>query len=319
MRDWSNRLTMRCRELSVDALRRRLAGPGVILEVPPNSYQITAKSGDLAEELLEMYGDFALLETGAIPDFQIDLRRFPTWRPSGWKLLQILIDGSSEFDPSQRSHAYPLLESAMNWCDAYRTTHRLLLHAGVVERHGLAVILPGASGSGKSTLSTALAARGWRLLSDEMTMIDLDSGRVEPHPRPASLKNEAIDVIASFAPDFHVGRRYEGTIKGTVAFVRPPHQAVEACRQSARPVLVVAPSFQAGKPAALSAVPRAQAFADLVDQSMNYHVLLRRGFDAMAALVENCNHYRISYGDLDQAIEAISRLHHDRGRRLAVA
>src|SRR5262249_4630489 len=44
----------------------------------------------------------------------------------------------------------------------------LMLHAGAVARHGVAVLLPNASGAGKTTLTLALASRGWLPLTDDV-------------------------------------------------------------------------------------------------------------------------------------------------------
>ena len=49
---------------------------------------------------------------------------------------------------------------------------------------------------------------GWRLLSDEMTLLSTSDGQIYPVPRPISLKNESIDVIQKLSPavSFWAGR-----------------------------------------------------------------------------------------------------------------
>ena len=78
--------------------------------------------------------------------------------------------------------------------------HYLILHAAVVEKNGLAAILPAPPGSGKSTLTAGLVLSGWRLLSDELTLIERKTGLIQPLPRPMSLKNQSIEVIRQFQP-----------------------------------------------------------------------------------------------------------------------
>jgi hypothetical protein len=46
----------------------------------------------------------------------------------------------------------------------------------------------------------------------------------------------------------------------------------------------------------------------LVEHSSNYVTLLETGFDSLAMLVETCDHYALSYGDLDDAVAAIEGL-----------
>lgn len=80
-----------------------------------------------------------------------------------------------------------MFEWGLNWVVAQNAHQFLVIHAAVVERHGRALIFPGAPGSGKSTLCAALLSRGWRLLSDEMALISRQNGEVTPFFRVLSV------------------------------------------------------------------------------------------------------------------------------------
>src|SRR3546814_15972535 len=82
-----------------------------------------------------------------------------------------------------------MLEWGLNWCIGAHGHQFLIIHAAVIERNGLAAILPGAPGSGKSTLTACLVHNGWRLLSDEMALVSLQDGGLTALARPISLKN----------------------------------------------------------------------------------------------------------------------------------
>lgn len=117
-----------------------------------------------------------------------------------------------------------MLEWGLNWCVSMHAHHYLIIHAAVVEKNGLAAILPAPPGSGKSTLTAGLVLSGWRLLSDELTLIDRRTGLLHALPRPVSLKNQSIDVIRQFNPEAFINRVSHDTSKGSVAHMRPPRQ-----------------------------------------------------------------------------------------------
>ena len=262
----------------------------------------------LTEEFANLYSHYPVYHHDALTDFEIEMGPERAWRGFLESKVKILVDQKSLFQPQPRRLAIPMLESTMNLVLARRTTRYLLLHAAVVERDGRAVLLPGVPGAGKSTLCAALVERGWRLLSDEFTMVRLDDGRIQPHPRPISLKNNSIELIANRYAGARLSRPYEGTIKGTVAFLRAPNDAVARAQETAAPVLTIFPSYRAGVRLDLAPLVKAEAFLRLVDNSANYFTLMKAGFDTLAGLIETCGVYSFTYSDLDEAIAKIDEL-----------
>lgn len=59
----------------------------------------------------------------------------------------------------------------------------LLLHGNAIDIDGRAMVCLGASGTGKSTLAAAFAARGYRLLSDDVVPVDAECAAVPGIPR----------------------------------------------------------------------------------------------------------------------------------------
>jgi HprK-related kinase A len=168
--------------------------------------------------------------------------------PRRWLYPQVNFhhDGQAPFKPLPADQAFALLEWGMNWCIATRAHHYLLLHAAVLERHGKAVILPGEPGAGKSTLTAALMLSGWRLLSDEMTMVDRDDGLIVPLARPVSLKNRSIEIIRAFDREAVFGDVAHDTHKGTVSHLRPSADSVQRMGEKARAAHIVFPRWEAG-------------------------------------------------------------------------
>jgi hypothetical protein len=133
-------------------------------------------------------------------------------------------------------------------------------------------------------------------------------GMVHPIPRPIGLKEESIEVIRRFVPEAVFGPLWHGTVKGTVAHLRPPADAVSRAREPATPAWIVFPTWRRGAPARFSAHGRADAFLRCADHGLNYATLGLKGFETLASLVQRCRCLEFEYGDLPEAVAAFERL-----------
>lgn len=283
-------------------------GDTVYLTIGPYRVRMSTNIPTVIQTLRQLYADYPCCDARDVVDFHVrvetprSLRRW--YRPQA----QFLLDGYAPFKPLPLSQAYPFFEWGLNWCIASHSHQYLILHAAVVERHGQAVILPAPPGSGKSTLCAGLVARGWRLLSDELALLSFDSGWLTPVPRPISLKNQSIDIIAEFAPSMMLGPRCADTAKGTVAHVRPPADSVAGMHELARPAALVLPQYRAGAETTLSALSRGRMMMHLASNSFNYNVHGSAGFDLLANLVEHTACLQFHYSRLDEAISVFDQL-----------
>lgn len=300
-------MSRRVGDLDGAALRRALAGPGLRLRTGPFVYCLTSRLEGVAEGLATMYADFPLSDS-ALADFHLKVDRVAgpraLWRPQ----VNAWLDGFAPFVPLPLAHGYALLEWAMNFCVAGCAHHYLMLHAACLERDGRALILPGAPGSGKSTLTAALMLAGWRLLSDEITLIDRDSGALLGLGRPVSLKNASLDVIRARAPASCMGRVAHDTHKGSVGHLRPSAASVAAVDRPAQAAQIVFPRWSAGAATEWHAHDRAEAFEILARNGFNYSLLGRLGFELVEGLIERCGAWHLRYSALDEALPALERL-----------
>ncbi len=294
--------------LSAPALRERLAGPGIHLQTGGYVTLLRSPIGQVADAVGLLYADYPLLDDAAFADFRVEMAPSGGLRRLLGRQARFLHDGAMPFQPLPLAHAFPLFEWSMNWCVSSRAHHCLIIHAAVVERDGVAAILPAPPGSGKSTLCAALVSRGWRLLSDELAMVRLADGRLEPLPRPISLKNASIEVIRAYAPHAVISAPVHATHKGSVAHVKAPAESVARALETARPAWIVFPKFVAGAPPLLEPMPAARAFMQVAENSFNYSLLAQDGFDALGRLIEGTASYRFSYGDLDEAMAVFAAL-----------
>lgn len=294
-------------QLAGRELAASLGGAGVVLDVGLVRTRVRAPAA-LAGPLQGVYRHFAAEPAATWADLDVQivaggaLRRW--WRPQ----VVFRSDRRTPFAPFPATHALPLLEWGVNWLIGQRVNHLLLLHAGVVERHGAALVMPALPGSGKSTLAAALSLTGWRLLSDEFGAWDAGSQRFWPVLKPVALKNGSIDVIRSLVHDAPLGPSFERTRKGTVAHLAPSRHAVDLRHQGARPGALVLPQWRPGSATRLERVGRGTAFSSLAFNAFNYAVQGPDGFTAVARLSEDMPAWRLVYSDLDDALRQIDEL-----------
>ncbi len=300
---------MKLLQLPRPELHRQLAGAGVWMRTGPFSIKVQSRVRSVADGLVELYGQFEVRNAHeAFADFHVSVNPPATLRRWLRPQVSFSFDGTRPFKPLPRDQAFPMLEWGLNWCVSTHAHHYLIIHAAVVEKNGLAAILPAPPGSGKSTLTAGLVLSGWRLLSDELTLINRKTGLIQPLPRPVSLKNQSIDIIRQFDPDAYINRASHDTIKGTVAHMRPPRDSVLRQHEPARPGWVIFPKWEAGAPTALTPRSQAQTFMFLAQNAFNYSHLGADGFRVGTSLIDQVHCYDFHYSDLREAIAAFDRL-----------
>ncbi|MFT4732072.1 MAG: HprK-related kinase A [Gammaproteobacteria bacterium] len=295
-------------DFSERALRTVLNSDGICFRAGRFSVNLSANIPRIAKELLNLYGESEVLSGPC--DFNVQLQRTAGLRYIIKPQVQFIFNGVQPFSPLPLDQAYPLLEWGLNWCVTNHCHQYLIIHAAVVEKNGFALILPGQPGSGKSTLCAALVERGgWRLLSDELTMLQLDDQLVVPNPRPVSLKNQSINLVKSITSSEKFSPVVKDTIKGSVAHLRPPQSSVKQYDICAKPVLVVYPKFVKGVDSYIQELSKGQSFIRLADHCFNYSILGLDGFRAMSGLHDQVTCYDYCYdGNLDEALPLMDSL-----------
>jgi HprK-related kinase A len=292
-------------DLSPGDLQARLRA-GLYLRTGPFVSCITSSEPLLAEGIALHYAGHSI-ETD-FADFHVRIDRPRNLRRWYRPQVRFYFDDAPSFHPLPADQAFPMLEWGLNWCVTNQAHRYLIIHAAVLERNGKSLLLPAPPGSGKSTLCAGLAHSGWRLLSDELALIDPASGRVTPLPRPVSLKNQSIDILRQFAPHAVFNPTVSDTIKGDVAHMRAPAEALACAEETAAPGWIVMPRFEAGTPPQLNEISRARGMMALIENAFNFDLHGQRGFDTLGDFVDQCRCYTFSYGSLAEAIEGCNRL-----------
>lgn len=298
---------MRLADLSNRELRYRLEKTGLYIHTGPFVTRIQSKLEHVAEGLDLLYADYPLAEQIDFADFHVSLDT-PPFRRSIRPQVTFYFDCATPFKPLPLAQAFPMFEWGLNWCISNHAHGYLIIHAAVVEKDGRAAIMPAPPGSGKSTLCAALIHRGWRLLSDELALIRLSDAKLIPCPRPVSLKNASIDIIKHYEPSAAFSRTVSDTIKGTVAHMQAPKESIERGHEVAHAAWVIFPRYDAHATARLENIGRARAFMRVADNSFNYSLLGKCGFDALTKFIDECTCYDFTYSALNDAIDIFERL-----------
>lgn len=279
-----------------------------LLHIAPFNVRLRSPLAGVQRHLDTFYAGRTHPVPGQFVDFDVQilpaagLRRW--WHPQA----RFLLDGQEPFFPLPAAEAGPMFEWGLNWCVAQRPLGLLVMHAAVVaDAQGRAIMMPGFPGAGKSTLCAALVlTQGWRLLSDELTLLDPASGNVMAHPRPIALKNRSIDVVRGF-PGARLGPVYIGTRKGDITHAACPPASVAQAAEPAQVRWVLFPRFEAGAAPRIEEVSRAEAFVLISEQSFNNERMGEAGFEGLCGLLSGARCFELVYGSTADALALVQQ------------
>ena len=271
----------------------------------------------LQRDFLEIYEGYPLAGAEDFVDF--NLKVDPVSLARRWIRPKVIADGGfvgSPFVPLPGDLAILALEMGLNWQVGTKSDQYLIFHSGVVARDpkpgeegpSRAVLMAGESGAGKSTLTAGLAYKGWRLFSDEFALMDTQSLKLYPYPRPISLKNESINVMVERLGEAVFSRPFFNTPKGTIRYLQAPAESLRKGEHPADLNLVVFPRFIKDAPAQIEEYGGAEAFALLRGASVNSDRVGRDAFDAITKLAKSCRFFGMQYDSLDAAISLVEEL-----------
>ena len=303
---------MRLEEFAFDELKYAIRAGKFRLTVGRFTLKVSSVLPEFWLALRQLYGHYPVSLTGGAYDYDIDISPPSLLRRWVRRNCQFHLSGDAPFLPMEVGHAHALFEWGLNWTIGSYAHQFLILHSAVVELNGCGVLLAAVSGSGKSTLAAELALQGWRLLSDELALIDADL-RLVPCARPVSLKNQSIEVIRSRHPSAALGPYARDTHKGTIAHLPAPAASVERNAETAAPRLIIFPKWTESAPLRVESIGSGQTALRLIDQSFNYPLLGRQGFERLADLAEAAEAWEVEYSSLDDARSALEQLVSERG------
>jgi len=275
---------------------------GVVLQVGRYRIQVSTEIPSVSRHLSELYAKDCFDKVDGNIDFHVSLKASKGFRRWFRKQVVFTFDGYTPFLPLPFNQAPALFEWGLNWCIANHSHQYLVVHAAAIEKNGVTIIFPGTPGSGKSTLCASLVCSGWRLLSDEMALISVDTGMVHALARPISLKNESIHIIKHFFPENAMGEVVNDTAKGSVSHLRPPDESVINVLLPAKPTHVIFPKYMKGSETLLKKTRKGRALLKVAENCFNYNVLGDKGFELLSQTIDRCKCYEFNYEKLEEAL-----------------
>jgi hypothetical protein len=161
--------------------------------------------------------------------------------------------------------------------------------------------LRGVSGAGKTTLTYALAARGWRTLTDDLLAMSGDPDGetlAVPCERCGHVSPQTLNLLAE------LGVSLEGPVGGLVRYFRPRMWSAAAPAR-----YVIAPQYQAGAACTAAPMTQVETAALLMKASFTQRrVLYHQQWQAAVRVAAQTRGWWLTYGSLNDALDMVDHL-----------
>ena len=289
-------------QTSLGELKARLMSEGIGLQLGDFHFRVQSPIDRISQAVRILYADHPLQSPADFSDFRIRLD------PAIVRTKPAVVASVN----GEIWHTWPrrltvaAMEWICSWCFFRGADHSLALHAAAAAipgSHDRAIVFPGNSGAGKSTLASTLMMCDWELLSDEISLFDLEDLHLTGLGRPTILKGKSLELMsqrygsrAIFGPAGKIV-----SPKSRIAHLRPTAATVRICGDKFQPTVIVFPNRQGGESPKLEPVSPGEAFRLLSQYGINYRLSGRKGFDAAIGITRRCPAFRITYDDAADA------------------
>lgn len=216
-------------------------------------------------------------------------------------------DGVTVWESDRLDQVVPYLEWALNAAALEQLSSAYLLHAGTVAVGDQGVLLAGGSGRGKTTLVAALVhGAGFTYFSDEVAVIEPATRRLLPFAKSLYVRVGSRDALAPFGLPPDAAPRYQQLDGETAWYIVPNEEWLP--QAPATPRYIVFPHFVPDAPLELSPVTRSAALERLLEQSFNLQMHGAAGIQGLVSLLREVDCYALTFGQLDEAVDALRRL-----------
>lgn len=277
--------------------------------------QFDAQLGPVAVRLItncpRVYADYAtvnrdLQTTGESTGFSttvvVEKRR--SWR-SGIVHYHIRGEVDERFTVRKRARVVPHIDGMINLSVARHLPDFVQLHAAVLQRGDVGLVIPGGPGFGKTTLTAALINRGWNYASDEFALIDPSTIELAPFPKSLSIKPGSIALLEREGIDLTTLPRFHRVDKGAIRCLPATHIRRDALADRVTPRMIVFPQLDDTIDPTIREIPRGLAAMHCLRRCFNFARWGPAAMEAVAQLCEQSFCYELTTGDLAKTCELI--------------
>lgn len=260
----------------------------VILEVLDSRFQISTNDNEMADLVNELWEPFGTAGSGGL---EITLNR----RDNEWFIQTDNVRSQSTNPWAVVDHLrHVILDRALA-----DTAPLVVLHAAVVTRNGICLLIAGPSGAGKTTLALALIDKGWSYLSDDAAPWDPRSGSILSFPKPLNIKDATRweRLRTRWSPP-----SWPAIPKGGLPV--PAAALTPTSQDAVRPTHLVFSKFAPRQPSGLENLSLAQALARCGELVRHLDPLTLKQLGDLSRQSERA---QLSYESTDQAIHLLSR------------
>lgn len=183
------------------------------------------------------------------------------------------------------------------------------LHAACLSLNGQAVILPAAPDTGKTTLTLALLQRGFKLLSDDVTLIKYGDCRIRCFPRSACI-HENLPAHFKELRDFENSMDFFIDAEGERVCYVPLNNIFKGCySEEAIPSKIFFLKRDEGRSVELKPIKKSSAVFGLLRNAVSYHSEdIKKIMDLLSEVANMSETYVLEYGDFKDAADFIFNL-----------
>lgn len=182
-----------------------------------------------------------------------------------------------------------------------KTDRYLLIHAALAAMEGAGVLIAGPSGAGKTTLVAGLALRDYDYVTDEIVVVDPETGGVLPFPRTLNLTARALSgspALLKRLSEKSYGQKQP--YLGERWFVEAgPGRGISRIRT------VLFPAFEGTAEPAIEEVSRGTGLFLLTKNIFNLPLFQEKGIDLLMQMTKGARFYRMRTGNLDATLNLV--------------